>query len=235
MLTLVLTRHGLTDRSTPEQHLGQRIDISINEMGRRQAAALARRLAAVRFDRVITSPLFRARETAELVVRGARIEADPRLREMDYGAWEGRTYAEVAETDGPYRRDWELAPDRLRCPGGESGDDVADRIRAFLVDLLDEHRAWHAKASFRAATAGGGSTTPRLDRPLLAVAHASTNRILLCVALGVPVGEFRRRFVQHQANLTVLRWEPGATPEAAQLVVLNDVAHLGPPDEAPWE
>ena len=47
MLTLVLTRHGLTDRSTPEQHLGQRIDVSINDAGRRQAEALARRLAPV--------------------------------------------------------------------------------------------------------------------------------------------------------------------------------------------
>ncbi len=77
MLTLVLTRHGLTDRSTPEQHLGQRIDISINDAGRRQAQALARRLAPVVFDRVITSPLFRARETAALLAGDVAIEADP--------------------------------------------------------------------------------------------------------------------------------------------------------------
>ena len=50
MLTLVLTRHGLTDRSDPEQHLGQKVDISINEAGRTQAQALAHRLSAVRFE-----------------------------------------------------------------------------------------------------------------------------------------------------------------------------------------
>src|SRR3954471_7786829 len=136
MLTLVLTRHGLTDRSEPEQHLGQRIDISINEAGRRQAAALAHRLSAVRFDRVLSSPLFRARETAEIIAPGTTVEADPRLKEMDYGAWEGLTYSQLEERDAATRREWELAPDRLSCPGGESGNEVADRVRSFLSDLI---------------------------------------------------------------------------------------------------
>jgi broad specificity phosphatase PhoE len=234
MLTLVLTRHGLTDRSEPEQHLGQRIDISINDAGRRQADALARRLTPVRFDRVITSPLFRARETAEILGRGARIEADPRLREMDYGAWEGRTYAQIGETDGAFRREWELAPDRLACPGGESGNDVSERVRSFLDDLLDEQRRWHAKASFRAATSGRGAPEIPPERPILVVGHSSTNRILLCVALGVGLRDYRRRFVQDQANLTVLRWAPGDGPEDARIVVMNDVSHLCAPGAVPW-
>jgi broad specificity phosphatase PhoE len=234
MLTLVLTRHGLTDHSEPERHLGQRIDVSINAAGRRQAEALARRLAPVAFDRVITSPLFRARETAEILARGGPVEADPRLREMDYGAWEGRTYAQIDEADGAFRRRWEQAPDALACPGGESGNDVAARVRSFLDDLLDEHRRWHARASFRAATAGPGTAAPAPERPVLVVGHASTNRILLCVALGVEVREFRRRFVQGQANLTALRWEAGDAAADAKVLVLNDLAHLRGAGEAPW-
>lgn len=237
MLTVVLTRHGLTDHSAPERHLGQRIDVSINAAGRRQAEALARRLAPVAFDRVITSPLFRTRETAEVLARGVPVEADPRLREMDYGAWEGRTYAHIDETDGPFRRRWEGAPDVLACPGGESGNDVASRVRAFLDDLLDEHRRWHARALFRAATAVPGTIAAAAaapERPVLVVGHASTNRILLCVALGVEVREFRRRFVQGQANLTVLRWETGDTAADATALVLNDLAHLRAPGQAPW-
>ncbi|MEW6225841.1 MAG: histidine phosphatase family protein [Chloroflexota bacterium] len=234
MLTLVLTRHGLTDRSEPEQHLGQRIDISINAAGRRQAEALARRLAPVRFDQVITSPLFRARETAEILGHGARVEADPRLREMDYGAWEGRTYAQIDEQDRALRSEWELAPDRLACPGGESGNDVAERVRSFLSDLLDEHRRWHAKASFRAATSGWGAALTTPERPVLVVAHSSTNRILLCVALGTDVRDYRKRFVQAQANLTVLRWEADDRPEDAKALVLNDLGHLRRADEVPW-
>jgi broad specificity phosphatase PhoE len=236
MLTLVLTRHGLTDRSEPEQHLGQHIDISVNDVGRRQASALARRLAGVTLDRAISSPLFRARETAEIVASAAAsatagagglvIDADPRLREMDYGAWEGRTYAEIEAADGAYRHEWETAPDQLSCPGGESGLDVADRVRSFLGDLLDEHRAWRARASFRAATSTPGGAGGGLERPVLAVGHATTNRILLCVALGVPVADYRRRFVQDPANLTVLRWEPDAAPDQALLLLMNDRSHL---------
>ena len=235
MLTLVLTRHGLTDRSTPEQHLGQKIDISINEAGRRQAEALAHRLAAVQFDRVVTSPLFRARETAEILAPDKALAVDSRLKEMDYGAWEGLTYEGLYERDGAFRREWELAPDRLACPGGESGNDVALRVLAFLTDLLEEHKAWLARASFRAATTPDGWNGVPLQRQVLTVAHSSTNRILLCVALGTDVRDYRKRFVQGQGNLTVLRWEDGDNPADAKLIVGNDLGHLRGPDTLPWE
>ena len=233
MLTLVLTRHGLTDRSVPDQHIGQHIDISINGDGHRQAEALGRRLAHVAFDRVITSPQFRARETAELIVRGIRAEADPRLREMDYGAWEGRTLDVIEATDRALRREWELAPDTTRCPGGESGEDVAVRVRGFLTDLLEEQRRWHAKASFRAATSGGAEEAAP-ERRVLVVGHATTNRILVSVALGTDLRGYRRRFEQGQANLTVLRWESSGAPDEATLVLINDLAHLRGPRDTPW-
>ncbi len=236
MLTLVLTRHGLTDRSFPEQHLGQKIDISINDAGRRQAEALRRRLTGVSFERVITSPLFRARETAEIVAgRDARIEADPRLKEMDYGAWEGRTYAELDEADGPNRRAWLVRPDELRCPGGESGDDVAQRVTSFLDDVLEEHRRWTARASFRAATATGDPTgAAGAEHRVLAIGHGSTNRILLCVALDTDIRRFRQRFIQSQCNLTVLAFADDAGPRQGTLLVSNDTTHLRGPRDLPW-
>ncbi len=235
MLTVVLTRHGLTDRSEPEQHLGQHIDISLSDAGRRQAEALGRRLAGVPFSRVISSPLFRSQETAGIIApMGVRVETDPRLKEMDYGGWEGLTYRQIEARDGAARREWELAPDRLACPGGESGNDVAIRVRSFLTDLLAEHKAWHARASFRAATAQGGPGGAPGERPILVAAHSSTNRVLMCVALGTDVRDYRRRFVQAQANLTVLRWEIGDGPEDAKLLVANDLGHVRAAGELPW-
>jgi len=233
MLTLVLTRHGLTDRSIPEQHIGQRIDISINAAGRRQAEALGRRLARVRFDRVITSPMFRARETALLAAAATPAEADPRLKEMDYGAWEGRTYDEVRAVDPQLRDEWEAAPDVTHCPGGESGNEVAARVDRFLTDLLGEQRSWHAKAQFRAAMGGRVPVEPP-ERRILVVGHATTNRILLSVALGVDVRGYRRRFAQDQCNLTVLRWDADGVPAAAKLLLLNDTMHLRATDQTPW-
>ncbi|MER3418079.1 MAG: hypothetical protein C4343_02985, partial [Chloroflexota bacterium] len=104
--------------------------------------------------------------------------------------------------------------ERLACPGGESGADVAARARAFLADELAASQA--------------------RERSILAVAHSTFNRILLCVALGVPVRAFRHRFVQSPANLTVLRFDRGAGPMEAMLLLLNDVAHLTEPGGRPW-
>lgn len=224
MLTLVLTRHGLTPRSKPEQHLGQRIDIELSPDGRRQAQKLAIRLRGVEFERIITSPLVRARETADVVARerDLGVEYDPRLREMDYGHWEGLTYEQIEERDGEYRSRWEADPASITCPGGESGDDVAARVRAFLADLLADHVARHG------SRASGES-------PVLAVGHSSTNRILCCVALDLPVREYRQRLVQSQANLTALRFEHGDGPSDARLILLNDLSHLRPPGGPPWE
>jgi len=217
-LTLVLTRHGLTDRSDPEQHLGQGIDIGLSAAGRAQAAALAGRIADERFDRIVSSPLRRAVETAQTVARGRPVERDPRLMEMDYGRWEGLTYEALDAVDASYRARWVAEPEANACPGGESGADVAERARSFLADLL----SWAADR-------------PGADPVVLAVAHSTLNRVLLCVAVGVPVREYRRRFTQSQANLTVLRWPTGARPEQARILTVNDVSHVAPPGQAPWE
>ncbi len=217
MLTLVLTRHGLTARSEPEQHLGQGIDLGLSEAGRAQAEALAERIGPEQFDRIVSSPLRRALETATFVAGDRRVEVDQRLAEMDYGRWEGLTYEEVEALDPAYRARWEADPATLPCPGGESGDDVAARARSFLDDLLD----WAA------------GTRP--DPVVLAVAHSTLNRILLCVAMEVPVREYRRRFTQAQVNITALRYAAGATADRGRLLVLNDLGHVSAPGRAPWE
>ena len=214
---MVLTRHGGTTRSTPEQHLGQHLDVPLSDEGREQAAALGGRLAGLGFERVITSPLRRAVETARLIVPGREPETDPRLLEMDYGAWEGLTYEQVAARDGAARLLWEADPATLACPGGESGNEVATRVRSFLQSVIE-------------AAEPGPDPGPRTDpepvpdKHILVVSHSTTDRILLCVALGVPVRDYRRRFIQQPANLTVLRF--GASGTGAQALLVNDVGHL---------
>ena len=218
MLTFVLTRHGLTDRSDPEQHLGQGIDVGLSAAGRAQAAALAMRIGSEHFDRILASPLLRARETARAVAGERTVELDARLAEMDYGRWEGRTYDQIEATDAAYRARWDADPAGLRCPDGESGEDVARRARTFLEDLL----TWAAPA-----TEG--------QQIVLTVAHSSFNRILLCVAMGVPVRDYRRRFAQGQGNLTVIRWPSGARVADGRLLVANDTSHLAMRGQSPWE
>jgi probable phosphoglycerate mutase len=248
MLTLILTRHGRA--AADDIMLGGQLDVPLTADGRQEAEALARRLAGVRIDRIVASPMARALETAQVVAAGRPIEVDERLRELDYGRWEGLTYHEVDAHDPELRARWEHDPASTHSPGGESGDDVAARALGFLVDLLAAELPDPAVSSGAAGPTAAGRHSPDPggsrgapsesraeatgERRVLVVAHGTFNRILLCVALGVPVREYRDRFLQDRTNLTVLRYEPGDTPDGAQLALANDVAHLRRPGEAPW-
>ena len=141
---------------------------------------------------------------------------------MDYGHWEGLTYDQIDAHDRDERLAWEIDPAAIACPGGESGNDVAHRVTSFLTDQLAAHERLEGDA--RAA-----------ERPILVVAHSSLNRILVCVALGIEVREFRMRLQQAPANLTALRFERGSGPGDARLILLNDLGHLRRPPKSPWE
>src|SRR5512140_3710982 len=104
MLDLLLTRHGTT--AAGEVMLGGQLDVPLNDQGRHEAAALAERLEGVRIDRIISSPMARALETAEIVARGRPFEVDDRLRELDYGRWEGLNYREIDARDLELRARW---------------------------------------------------------------------------------------------------------------------------------
>lgn len=215
MLTVLLTRHGHTDRSEPEQYLGQRIGAALSERGRASASGLAERLANVRIDRVFSSPMERAAETARIVARGRPVEVDARLAELDYGAWEGHTVEEIQQEFPGEFEQYEADPASHRVGGGESGRQVARRLGALITDLLD----W-------AEAAGGGQIC-------LLVGHSSVNRILLAMLLGVPLSEYRRRFRQDWANLTVLDWPN--RDDGPMLLLDNDVTHIRGLNGATWE
>ena len=131
-----LIRHGETAWTLSGQHTG-RTDIALTDQGESDARALGARLEGMSFANVLTSPLQRARRTAELAGLGERAEADPDLMEWDYGEYEGRRTTEIqAERPG-----WRLFQDG--CPGGETlqavslrADRVVARIRALGSDVL---------------------------------------------------------------------------------------------------
>ena len=135
MLTLLLTRHG--QAAAGDIMLGGQLDLPLTPNGREEAGALARRLGGVRIDRIVASPMLRAVETAQILANGRPVELDERLRELDYGRWEGLTYADIDAHDPELRARWEHDPAATHSPGGESGDDVAARVLNFLVDLIE--------------------------------------------------------------------------------------------------
>jgi len=127
-LMIYLCRHGDTAWSA-ERRLAGRTDIPLVERGEENARQLGQRLFAVSFDRVLVSPLVRARRTAELAGVAAAAEVDERLLEMDFGRYDGLTINEIRrEQPG-----WTYL--REGCPGGEGPEEVGRRADMLLEEL----------------------------------------------------------------------------------------------------
>lgn len=146
--TVVMTvRHGLTELNR-DRRVGGRIDVPLIDEGRGQAREAATRFAGTRVDAVVSSPLARAIETAELVTGWARerLELDEGCTERSFGAMEGIDPREVPERfpHVHYLR-IEHVGYSLNPPGGESFDALHERAHRFADALLDRHRgAWVA-------------------------------------------------------------------------------------------
>jgi broad specificity phosphatase PhoE len=124
--SVYLIRHGETAWSLSHQHTG-RSDIPLTERGEQEAQQLHTRLRDIPDAKVLSSPLLRARRTAELAGFATSLETDPDLMEWDYGDYEGRRTLEIRQE----RPAWSLFDDG--CPGGERVEDVgvrADRVIA---------------------------------------------------------------------------------------------------------
>jgi broad specificity phosphatase PhoE len=168
---LILARHGETDWNREDRFQGQ-ADPPLNPAGRAQSVELAEALAGEPIARVYTSPLRRARETAELVAERLGVEVEPleALCEIDVGSWTGLTRDEVAERfPEAYARWVERAPHGFE--DGETYEELAARVIPALRALADGHR----------------STT------LLVVTHGGPSRVVQAHAAGIDYVDARRR------------------------------------------
>ncbi|MGI8614321.1 MAG: histidine phosphatase family protein [Nocardioidaceae bacterium] len=120
-----LVRHGQTEWSKSGQHTGL-TDLDLTEEGERIGRTLGARLGECSFALVLTSPLVRARRTAELA-GFAEAEDDPDLVEWDYGAYEGLTSAQIRQSD-PGWTIWDSP-----VPDGETAEQVMARLDRVIV------------------------------------------------------------------------------------------------------
>jgi len=126
---LVLIRHAETPWTEAGRFTGPEVDPPLSERGRRQAEALAGRLARFGLERVLCSPAQRARETCELAGFADRVELDQRLVEWNYGDFSGLTIAEIRQRNPGWRL-W-----RDGAPGGERPEQVEQRVDSLLAEL----------------------------------------------------------------------------------------------------
>lgn len=204
---LLLLRHGQTEMSALRRYSG-RGDVPLTELGRSQAAAAAKRLAATEglvvdgeAVPIISSPLTRTKQTAQAVADafGGRVETHPGLIETDFGDWEGLTFAEAAERDPELHSAW-LGDSSVPPPGGESFDVVHRRVRKARDELIAEH---------------GGKT-------LILVSHVTPIKTLL--RMGLDAGpQLLFRLHLDLAALSIVEFYPDGN---ASVRLVNDTSHL---------
>ncbi len=134
---ILLARHGETDDNREPIRIQGSRDTPLNEVGRRQAAELAERVAGEGIRSLYSSQLSRARETAEIVGErlGLAPVVDPRFAEGDRGELEGLYWRDVARDDPELYAAWRAAGEGFRFPGGESLREQQDRVLAALQDV----------------------------------------------------------------------------------------------------
>jgi alpha-ribazole phosphatase len=200
MLRLLLVRHAETDWNASGRYQGQ-IDTPLNAAGRDQATVLAARLAATPMRAIYASELARAWETACAVgeAQGVTVFAEPRLRELHFGDWQGLTYGQIEALEPEGLATWNADPVNQVPPGGESLGMMADRVG----ELIDEVRA-----TYREGT-------------VALVSHGGTIRIILCLLLGHPLAAYWQFEVDNTAIAEIEFRELGPV-----VVRWNDAHHL---------
>ncbi|GII51768.1 phosphatase [Planotetraspora thailandica] len=212
MTTVLLVRHGLTAMTGPVL-AGWTPGVHLNERGREQAEALARRLAPLDLDAIVSSPLERCQETAGAVARGraVSVQTDDRFGECGYGEWTGRPLKELAED--PLWRVVQAHPSAVVFPGGEAlADTQARAVRAV--------REWNERLGEKAT--------------YLVCSHGDVIKAIVADALGLHLDQFQR-ITADPASLTVIRYTPLRPFLLRSNDVGGDVANLVPPNEVPEE
>jgi broad specificity phosphatase PhoE len=163
-LRLFVVRHGETAWVRERRFAGSR-DIPLTETGRRQCAAVARALTGTVVAAVYTSPLERARASAEVIAGplGLPVQIAPAFSEMAFGPWEGLTGQEVRERFPEAWEQWRSSPHLSKMPGADTLDAVAGRVTEGLETLRTAHP---------------GQT-------VVLVSHAIVTRVLVLAALGL--------------------------------------------------
>jgi broad specificity phosphatase PhoE len=202
MVRIILVRHGETAWNKEGKFQG-RLDIELNDVGKKQAKKLAEALRDVHIDYFYSSPLKRSLETARSIAEWHSKEVVPadEFNEISHGSWEGMHLDEVINTHGELYETWLNNPHEAKMPGGEDLGDIRERAVRKLTEIL--------------ALTPDGTT-------VLIAAHDATNKVILCYALGLDNSHFWQ-IKQGNAAVTILEHED----DMFRLTLLNDTCHLG--------
>ncbi|WP_066903570.1 MSMEG_4193 family putative phosphomutase [Millisia brevis] len=187
-MTVILLRHGRSTANTGHVLAGRTAGVELDERGRGQARDVVTRLADVRIDAIVRSPLVRCEQTVGPLAaeRGLEVGVDERLIEVDYGSWTGRTIGELVKE--PLWRVVQDHPSAAIFPEGEGLAAVQARAVAAVREIDARLRE-------------------RLEREPVWVAcsHGDVIKALIADALGTHLDSFQR-IVADPASMSVLRY-----------------------------
>jgi phosphoserine phosphatase len=186
-MKIYLVRHGQTSWNQDQRLQGLR-DIPLDRTGIRQSHRLAEWYRKTGVRRIVSSPLHRARGTAQILSKRTARAAiiDDRLREIDHGPWTGLRLESIEERFPDEFATWSFFPERLRMPDGESLIAVYRRCTRALLDLIKEN--------------------PNED--VLVVSHGVVNALLLCAAIGTGLSRIRE-YSPHNTDVSTLTVQRG--------------------------
>ncbi|SFI96573.1 histidine phosphatase family protein [Thermoflavimicrobium dichotomicum] len=149
-MRIIWVRHGETDGNRARKYIGH-TDIPLNEIGHKQAEALAKRLAKEPVRAIYTSDLLRAQQSAQKLLAyfpDIFYEATPLLRECFFGEWEGLTYLEICEKNEAHFQKWYEDPFRHAPPQGETLVEMDKRLSRCLKQIETKHHPQDCIAIF---------------------------------------------------------------------------------------
>ena len=201
-MRLILVRHGESEWNRSGRYQGQ-ADAPLSDLGLRQADALANRLQHEHIDAIYTSPLQRARKTAEAIARfhpDVPFTEDTGLYEIHHGEWQGLLANEVREKYPELLEEWRVYPTRCQMPGGESFSNILKRT----INVRERVHRKHGEGTVLLST------------------HDVVVKILIADALGMHMDRINRIWVTN-ASISVIEY----TDELPFLVSLSEACHLG--------
>lgn len=201
MLRLYLVRHGETKWNIENKYQGAS-DIPLSPVGIEQAQALARKIKAFKIDKIYSSDLSRAYETAKMIAKEKNLEIEcmPGLREISFGEWEGYTIAQLKELYGDSYKKFFLEPHKYPFPGEGSMVAVQTRITKAVSEIVKKH--------------------PRGD--ILIVSHGGVLKVLIMSLLKIDLSFFKS-FWLGNTSLSIIK---KTDDDRWVLSLLNDLSHL---------
>ena len=168
-MRITFIRHAITDWNAAGRWQGQN-DTPLSHAGKTQALQLKSRLerSPQTFDAVYSSPLERARDTAQIVLPHTEIRLDDRLLELNFGDFEGKTHPQNSQH--PHFQDWLNDPYRVATPNGESLEHLTQRMQDFVTSLEPD-----------------GEPDNQAEKHYLIFSHSCAIRALISASMGLPM------------------------------------------------